>query len=49
MVATVTLAMSAIGGLHVVFHALPPAEPHLVPTGGIWPLVVHALRVCRER
>ena len=44
-----TLAVSAVGGLHLVFHALPPAETHLVPTGRIWSLVVHALTVCRER
>ena len=39
----------AVGGLFIVWHALPPAEPQAVPTGSFRPLVVRALMVFRER
>ena len=35
LVSTSTLAVSAVGGLHVFIHALPRAEMHVVPTGRV--------------
>ena len=49
LVSTSTPVVSAVSGLHVLCHTLSRADTHVLPTGRVWPIVVHTLRVCRER